>query len=71
MNKFDESKLEIAIIKLLKIRGYENYEGEKINRSNSEQVLILDDIKQNLSKRYKKENITSIEIENIIKYSKV
>ena len=67
MNKFDESKLEIAIIKLLKIRGYEHYEGEKINRSNSEQVLILDDIKQNLSKRYKKENITSIEIENIIK----
>ena len=64
--KFTEEKLEIAIIELLQIEGYKHVFGQNIVREPNE-VLIREDIKAYLSRRYAADNITSREIESIIR----
>ena len=66
MSKFTEEKLELAIIELLEIEGYEYVIGQDIERQSSD-VLIKEDIRAYLSSRYSMDGITSEEIESIIK----
>lgn len=62
---FNEEKLELAIVDLLKEEGYEHVIGQDITRAPNE-VLIKEDLKSYLSKRYKTDNITPGEIKSII-----
>ena len=55
--KFTEEKLELAIIKLLKLEGYEHILGQTIVRDINE-VLIKKDMREYLFKRYTTDNIT-------------
>ena len=64
--KFTEAKLEQAIIELLGEQGYSHLNGTHLTRSESE-VIIKDDLRAFLSKRYQQANITSGEIETIIR----
>ena len=64
--KFDESKLEKAIIGLFKQSNYSYVKGEHLNREISD-VLIKSDLKKFLSERYKSEEITEYEVESIIR----
>ena len=64
--KFTEEKLEIAIIELLKVEGYEHVLGQTIAREPNE-VLIKDDLKAYLFKRYAADNITSGEVESVVR----
>jgi type I restriction enzyme, R subunit len=66
MTKFTEAKLEQAFIDLLDKEGYSYLSGEDINRDTDE-VLIKDDIRDFLSRQYKSQNISVVEIENIIR----
>lgn len=63
--KFTEAKLEQAIIELLGEQGYPHLNGGELNRNNSE-VLIKDDIRAFLAKRYQSASITEGEITSII-----
>jgi type I restriction enzyme, R subunit len=63
--EFTEEKLEQAIINLLEEQGYDYIHGEKIDRNNTE-VLIKDDLKNYLFKKYKANHITPAEIESIV-----
>jgi len=64
--KFTEAKLEQAIIELLGEQGYPHLSGAELSRSKSE-VLIKDDLRAFLAMRYASKNITSGEIDSIIK----
>jgi len=64
--KFTEAQLESAIIELLGCEGYPHVFGEAIERQPQE-VLIKEDLRCFLSKRYAAEGITEGEIETIIK----
>jgi len=64
--KFTEAKLEQAIIELLSEQGYPHLHGSEIQR-NSTEVLIKDDIRAFLAKRYQQANITKGEIDTIIR----
>jgi len=64
--KFTEAKLEQAIIELLGEQGYPHLNGGELNRSNTE-VLIKDDLRVFLATRYASADITSGEIDSIIK----
>ncbi len=64
--KFTEAKLEQAIIELLGEQGYAHLNGGELQRSNTE-VLIKDDLREFLAKRYAHADITSGEIESIIR----
>ena len=64
--KFNEAKLEQAIIELLGEQGYPHLNGAKLKRNNTE-VLIKEDLRAFLKKRYQHANITSGEIKTIIK----
>jgi type I restriction enzyme R subunit len=66
MSKFTESKLEAAIIKLLQLEGYEHVSGETISRAENE-VLLKNDLRCYLSKRYASDKITTTEIDSIIR----
>ncbi|MDO6488426.1 HsdR family type I site-specific deoxyribonuclease [Colwellia sp. 6_MG-2023] len=63
--KFTEAKLEQAIIELLGEQGYPHLNGGELSRNNSE-VLIKDDIRAFLAKRYQSASITEGEITSII-----
>ena len=63
--KFTEAKLEQAIIELLGEQGYPHLNGGKLKRNNSE-VLIKEDLRAFLQKRYQHSNITEGEINTII-----
>ena len=63
--KFTEAKLEEAFIELLGNEDYPHYLGNTINRTEDE-VLIEADLKSYLLNRYKKENLTEIEVQSII-----
>ena len=65
MQNFNEHSLEISIIKLLEDKGYTHVYGSDIVRSKAE-VLLLDDLKTFLHKKYKDENLTESEINSII-----
>lgn len=64
--KFTEEKLELAIIELLEVEGYEHVLGQTIAREPNE-VLIKEDLKAYLFKRYAADNITPGEVESIIR----
>jgi type I restriction enzyme R subunit len=64
--KFTEEKLELAIIELLEVEGYEHVLGQTITREPNE-VLIREDIKAYLSRRYATDNITPGEVESVIR----
>jgi len=64
--KFTEAKLEQAIIELLGEQGYPHLNGGALTRNNSE-VLIKDDLRAFLSKRYQHAGITEGEINTVIR----
>lgn len=64
--KFTEEKLELAIIALLQEQGYSYVAGGEIARSVAD-VLIKDDLRRFLARRYASDNITSNEIDSIIR----
>ncbi|WP_026959311.1 type I restriction endonuclease subunit R [Aliagarivorans taiwanensis] len=64
--KFTEAQLEAAIIQLLGKQGYPHVGGSAIERR-SEQVLIHDDLRAYLAKRYGDSGITEAEIERIVR----
>ena len=64
--KFTEAKLEQAIIELLNKQGYPHVLGGSFSRA-PEDVLIKEDLKTFLSKQYAEENITTGEIDAIIR----
>ncbi len=66
MAKFNEAKLEYAIIELLGEEGYPHVLGETIRRDPGE-VLIKGDLRAFLSERYADEGITPAEIDLIIR----
>jgi len=64
--KFTEAKLEEAIIELLGEQGYSHLNGAELARSKHE-VLIKDDLRAFLSKRYQHADLTKSEIETVIR----
>ena len=64
--KFTEERLEQAIIELLQAEGYPHALGQDIAREPSE-VLIKEDLKTFLGREYANDNITSSEINSIIR----
>ena len=64
--KFTEAQLESAIIELLGVEGYPHVLGEAIARQPQE-VLIKEDLRHFLAKRYAADFITPQEIEAVIK----
>ncbi|MBE0422134.1 type I restriction endonuclease subunit R, partial [Pseudoalteromonas nigrifaciens] len=63
--KFTEAKLEQAVVELLGEQGYPHLLGGELSRNNSE-VLIKEDLRAFLTKRYAKNNITTGEVDSII-----
>jgi len=63
--KFTEAKLEQAFIELLGYEKFPHFLGNTISRADDE-VLIEEDLKNYLLKRYKKEQLTEIETQSII-----
>ncbi|KPW01824.1 type I restriction endonuclease subunit R [Pseudoalteromonas sp. P1-11] len=63
--KFTEAKLEQAVVELLGEQGYPHLLGGELTHSNSD-VLIKDDLRAFLTKRYAKNNITTGEVDSII-----
>ena len=63
--KFTEAKLEQAVVELLGEQGYPHLLGGELTRNNSE-VLIKEDLRAFLTKRYTKNNITTGEVDSII-----
>jgi len=74
MTKFTEAKLEQAFIELLGNEGFPHYLGNTISRADDpacadtadREVLIEEDLKNYLLNRYKKEQLTEIEVQSII-----
>ena len=64
--KFTEAKLEAAIIQLLETQGYPHTHGDTLRRS-PQDVLIEDDLRDYLSRRYETAAITTTEITAIIR----
>ncbi|MPY24524.1 type I restriction endonuclease subunit R [Shewanella sp. YLB-07] len=69
---FTEAKLEEAIIELLGEQGYPHFVGSDLfsqgsERSDKEQVLILDDLRSYLTKQYQGDDITESEIDTIVR----
>lgn len=62
---FQEADLESLIVDLIKNKGYEYVHGDNLNRQ-YEDVILEDDLKAFLSKRYATNGITSGEISRII-----
>ncbi|WP_421843810.1 type I restriction endonuclease subunit R [Marinobacter algicola] len=65
MPKFTEDKLEQAIITLLGEQGFPHTPGPSLYRS-PDDVLIRDDLKTFLARRYANDNITDHEVDTII-----
>jgi len=66
MSKFTEERLEQAIVNLLGKEGYSHIVGEALVREPND-VLIKEDLKGFLSKRYLDEKITPGEIDSIVR----
>lgn len=64
--KFNEEKLENAIITLFQLASYTYVRGEELLRETTD-VLIKSDLRDFLYKKYKDEEITEYEIEGIIR----
>ncbi len=65
MSKFTETQLEKAFIDLLAKEGVAHTHGESIVR-NPEEVLLKDDVRKYLTKRYARHALTDSEIDQII-----
>jgi len=67
--KFTEAQLEDSIIRLLGEQGYPHVLGSEIDRGlhNEGEVLIVEDLRAFLAKRYASDKITDSEIESIIR----
>ncbi|MGP9671109.1 type I restriction endonuclease subunit R [Pseudoalteromonas sp. AOP31-A2-14] len=63
--KFTEAKLEQAVVALLGEQGYPYLLGGELTRNHSD-VLIKEDLRAFLTKRYAKNNITTGEVDSII-----
>ncbi|MEH7336273.1 HsdR family type I site-specific deoxyribonuclease [Neobacillus drentensis] len=63
--QFNEEQLERAIIKLFVAEDYTHVLGENIHRK-FEDILLEDDLRAYLAKRYKDENLSKSEIQKII-----
>ncbi|SDL69330.1 type I restriction enzyme, R subunit [Geoalkalibacter ferrihydriticus] len=63
---FTEEKLEQAIIALMEKQGYPHHRGDSFTRPPSE-VLIKDDLRAYLARRYAGDSITEGEIDSIIR----
>ena len=66
MMKFTEAQLENAIIQLLEQEGIPHLTGDQISRASMDEVLIREDLRNYLRKRYKEEGITPDEVNRII-----
>ncbi|UMB53726.1 HsdR family type I site-specific deoxyribonuclease [Lutibacter sp. A64] len=64
--KFTESQLEKAFIELLGSEKIPHVSGQNIQRDISE-VLLKDDLKEFLLSKYKKDGLTSVEVNSIIR----
>ena len=64
--KFTEEALEEAIIELFLKNDFSHIPGSEINRDKSD-VLIKDDLRIFLIKKYKSDSLTNSEIESIIR----
>ncbi|MFW8591074.1 type I restriction endonuclease subunit R [Glaciecola sp. 2405UD65-10] len=65
--KFTEEKLELAIIQLLTDLGYPHVTGGQLVRICGDEVLLTDDLRQYLRTKYAKDDITTCEVESIVK----
>lgn len=63
--KFTEAKLEQAVVELLGEQGYPHLLGGELTRNNSD-VLIKEDLRAFLTKRYAENKITTGEVDSII-----
>ena len=66
MSQFTELKLEQAIIQLLSDQGYPHHLGDSLDRSPTE-VLLKDDLRAYLTRRYAADGITLSEIKSILR----
>ncbi len=62
---FNEHALELSIMELIEHEGYIRSDGKKISRNKSE-VLLVDNLKEYLVKKYANENLTKNELESIV-----
>lgn len=65
MAAFNEAQLEQAFVELFKNEGYDYVHGENITRDTRD-VILYDDLRHFLQKRYKTEGITEDEINRAI-----
>ena len=63
--QFTEDQLEQAIIELFVQQGYSYVHGEKLHRK-YEDILLLDDLRNYLSRRYAHTNLSNVEMKKII-----
>lgn len=68
--KYTEAKLEESVIELLEKQGYTYVHGEAIDRT-QEEVLLQDDLRSFLAKRYQAESLTDSEIDMIVRQLEV
>lgn len=66
MSGFKEEKLELAILELLKNEGFSHVQGGLLHRVSSD-VLLKEDLRDYLSRRYAGDCITDSEIDRIIR----
>ena len=66
MSGFTEAKLEQAILGLLEKEGFTPVLGETISRATND-VLLREDLKAYLSRRYAQDGITEGEVEHIFR----
>ena len=62
MLHFNEHALEMGIMELFEQQGYSYQSGETIHKELSD-VLLRDDLKMYLMDRYRKDDITTMEVE--------
>lgn len=67
MKQFNEGELEKAIIDLFEKAGYEHVLGETILDRTLDQVILEEDLRNYLELKYASEQITPVEIEDVIK----
>jgi type I restriction enzyme R subunit len=62
---FDEESLESLFMEEFEARGYEHINGETIRREETD-IIIADDLKEYLRRRYRKENLLDVEINMVL-----
>jgi type I restriction enzyme R subunit len=65
--KFTEAKLEAAITHLLETQGYPHIKGDTLTNRSPQDTLITDDLRHFLSQKYKADQLTTAEIDSIIR----